>query len=155
MRHRVTGRKLDRNTNQRKALFRSLANSLILHEKVVTTEAKAKSVRPLVEKLITRAKEDSIHNRRLLIKELVHENSVKKMLEVIGPKFKERNGGYTKLVKIGSRHGDRARMTALIFSEEVSSFIPKAKEEAKKKAVKEVKKPKAQAKKEKDGKQEK
>jgi large subunit ribosomal protein L17 len=119
--HRVFGRKLGRNTNQRKGLFRNLANAFILNEKIVTTEAKAKAVRPLVEKLITRAKEDTIHNRRVLIKELTKENSVKKMLEVIGPRFKERSGGYTRIVKMGKRFGDQAPLVALTFTEDLAA----------------------------------
>lgn len=121
MLHRVAGRKLGRTKNERTALFRNLANSLILHEKVVTTEAKAKSVRPMIEKLITRAKSNSIHNRRVLLKELVSENTVAKMLEIIGPKFKERPGGYTRMVKLGTRNGDKASMVSLMFVDEVSS----------------------------------
>jgi len=115
--HRVFGRKLGRTSNERKALFRSLANQLIINEKIVTTEAKAKAVRPMVEKLVTKAKTNSIHMRRLLLKELVSETSVSKMLELIGPKFKERPGGYTRIVKINSRAGDRAPMVSLAFVE--------------------------------------
>ncbi|MDO8260960.1 MAG: 50S ribosomal protein L17, partial [Candidatus Magasanikbacteria bacterium] len=123
MRHRVAGKKLGRTKNQRTALFRSLANNLILHEKIVTTEVKAKAVKPLVEKLITRAKINTIHNRRLLIKELVSENTTKKMLEVIGPKFKERLGGYTKIIKLGDRAGDKAAMVALMFVEDLGMVV--------------------------------
>lgn len=123
MRHRVAGKKLGRTKNQRKALFRSLTNSLILHEKIVTTSAKAKAVKPMVEKLVTRAKTNSIHSRRLLIKELASENTARKMLEVIGPKFKERPGGYTKIVKLGSRTGDQAPLVSLMFVEEVSLVV--------------------------------
>lgn len=116
--HRVAGRKLGRTSNQRKALFRSLANSFILHEKIVTTDAKAKAVRPMIEKLITLAKTNSIVSRRLLLKDLVSENTVQKMLEVIGPKFKERPGGYTRIVKMGNRSGDQAAMVSLTFVED-------------------------------------
>lgn len=129
MRHRVAGKKLSRTKNQRTALFRSLANSLILHEKIVTTSTKAKAVKPMVEKLVTRAKVDNIHNRRLLIKELASENTTRKMLEVIGPKFKERPGGYTKIVKIGNRFGDQAPLVTLMFVENLGvSLSPKIKE---------------------------
>lgn len=120
--HRVAGRKLGRTSNQRKALFRSLANSFILHEKIVTTGAKAKAVRPMIEKLITRAKTNSIVSRRLLLKSLVSENTVKKMLEVIGPKFKERPGGYTRIVKMGNRSGDQAAMVSLTFVEDFAAL---------------------------------
>lgn len=125
MKHRIGGKKLSRTKNQRKALFRSLANNLILHEKIETTSAKAKAVKPMVEKLVTRAKENTIHNRRLLIKELASENTASKMLEVIGPKFKERPGGYTKIVKLGARYGDRAPMVSLMFVEDVNLAVVK------------------------------
>lgn len=132
MKHRVAGKKLNRTKNQRTALFRSLANNLILHEKIETTSAKAKAVKPLVEKLITRAKVNSIHNRRLLIKELASENTTRKMLEVIGPKFKNRPGGYTKIIKLGNRSGDQAPMVNLMFVEEVSLVTPEKVEKPKK-----------------------
>jgi len=121
MLHKVAGKRLGRTKNQRTALFRNLANQLILHEKIVTTEAKAKAVKPILEKLVTKAKINTIHNRRLLLKKLVSENTVRKMLEVIGPKFKDRKGGYTKIVRIGNRTNDAAMMVALCFVEEVSS----------------------------------
>lgn len=127
MTHRVAGRKLGRTTNQRKSLFRNLANQLILHEKIETTEAKAKAIRPMVEKLVTRAKENTIHNRRELLKSLASENTVRKMLEVIGPKFKNRAGGYTRIIRLGSRVGDRASLVALTFVEEVSQLTPEVK----------------------------
>jgi large subunit ribosomal protein L17 len=134
MLHRVAGKRLGRTKNQRTSLFRNLANQLILHEKIVTTEAKAKAVRPIVEKLITRAKENTLHNRRLLLKKLVSENTVRKMLEVIGPKFKDRQGGYTKIVRLGNRVNDAAPLVALFFVEEVSSVVlPPEKKETKKK----------------------
>lgn len=134
MLHKVAGKKLGRDTNQRKALFRSLANSFILHEKIVTTEPKAKAVRPMIEKLVTRAKNNSIHSRRLLLKELVSENTVRKMLEVIGPAFKERPGGYTRIVKIGARAGDQASMVSLSFVEDFAiSPVKKVKEKETKK----------------------
>lgn len=127
MLHRVAGRKLGRTTNQRKSLFRTLANQFILHEKIETTEAKAKAIRPMVEKLVTRAKVDSIHNRRQLLKTLASENTVAKMLEVIGPKFKNRTGGYTRIIRLGQRSGDRAQLVVLTFVEEVSKILPEIK----------------------------
>jgi len=132
MLHKVAGKKLGRNKNQRTSLFRNLANQLILHEKIITTEAKAKAVKPMVEKLITKAKSDTLHTRRLLIKKLVSRNTVKKMLEVIGPKFKNRSGGYTKIIKLGRRVNDSAPMVALLFVEDVSSLTLPEKKEVKK-----------------------
>ena len=108
--HRVFGKKLNRDTKERKALLRSLANSVILYEKVVTTKAKAKSVKPFIEKLVTIAKVDSLQARRSLISKLGLENSVNKLLEVVGPTFKERPGGYLRLTNLGPRAGDQARM---------------------------------------------
>jgi large subunit ribosomal protein L17 len=122
MLHRVAGRKLSRTKNQRTALFKGLASSLILHERITTTEAKAKAVKPIVEKLVTRAKEESIHSRRMLLKKLGSENVVNKLLEVVGPKFKDRPGGYLRIVKIGGRSGDQAPMVSLMFVEDFSSI---------------------------------
>jgi large subunit ribosomal protein L17 len=136
MLHKVSGRKLGRTKNERTALFRGLANQLILNERITTTEAKAKAVRPMVEKLITKAKTNSIHTRRLLLKELTSENTVAKMLEVVGPKFKDRPGGYTRLVKMGPRTGDRAPMVALMFVDAPSDVkITKAKSKVEEVAV--------------------
>ena len=138
MLHKVWGRKLGRDKNQRRALFRSLANQLILNEKIITTEAKAKAVRPMIEKLVTRAKTNNIHNRRLIISELTAENTTQKMLELIGPKFKDRPGGYTRIVRMGARAGDRAQMVSLMFVE-APSKIEVPKRSAKKEVAVEVK----------------
>lgn len=141
MLHRVAGKKLGRTKNQRTALFKGLANSLILHEKITTTETKAKAVKPMIEKLVTKAKIDSIHNRRLLLKEVGSENVVKKLLEVVGPKFKDRPGGYLRIVRIGSRLGDQAKMVSLMFVEDFSSIATlKEKADKPKTDVKESKK---------------
>ena len=129
--HRVFGKKLSRDTKERKALLKSLANSVILYEKVVTTQAKAKSVKPFIEKLVTIAKVDSLQARRNLISKLGLENSVNKLLEVVGPTFKERPGGYLRLTKLGSRAGDRAPMVAVEFVEEISAPRPKAEKKVK------------------------
>jgi large subunit ribosomal protein L17 len=132
--HRVSQKKLSRSTNARKALLKNLANSLILHERIVTTEAKAKTVRPIVEKLITRSKEDTVPNRRILMSKLGQENSVKKLLELVGPNFKERPGGYTRVIKLNPRPGDRAKQTLIEFVENVSEKA--AKEKIQKKTAK-------------------
>ncbi len=157
MLHRVSGKKLGRSTKQRKSLFRNLASSLILHEKIVTTEAKAKSIKPMVEKLVTRSKVNSIHNRRELMKALPSENAVKKLLEVVGPTFKDRAGGYTRIIRMGARAGDRAEMVTLTFVEDFSKIaLAEAQKAAKKaeKAAVDGTKPKPRAtKKAKDGNQ--
>jgi len=121
MAHRIFGRKLSRTTNQRKALLRSLANSVILYEKVKTTKAKAKAVKPFLEKLITVSKNDSIFARRTLVAKLGLENSASKLLEVIGPTFKERPGGYLRLTKLSPRSGDSANMVVIEFVEQLSA----------------------------------
>lgn len=117
MRHRVAGRKLGRNTGQRKGLFRSLAISLILNERVTTTEAKAKSIRPQVEKLVTLARDDTEHHRRLVASRLGNENAARKLFDVIAPRFDGQPGGYTRILKLGRRRGDAAPMALIEFIE--------------------------------------
>jgi len=136
--HRVSHRKFSRDTNARKALLKNLANDLILRERVRTTEAKAKAIRPFVEKLITKSKDNTIASRRLLISKLGRENSVQKLLELVGPTFKDRSGGYTRIVKLVPRAGDKAEMAMIEFSENVSEKAAMLKL-AKKPKVKEAK----------------
>ena len=106
MRHAKKGKKLGREKAPRKALLNNLATSLILYEKIVTTEAKAKALRPFVEKLITRSKIKSVHNKQILNKTLKDKKAVQKILDVLGPKYKERKGGYTRIIKMKRRLGD-------------------------------------------------
>ncbi len=113
MRHRKKGTILDRKKAPREALLRNLAASVILHEKVKTTEAKAKAVRPLVEKAITTGKKPSLAARRNLMKFFYTEHPVKKILEVLGPRYASRPGGYTRIVKIGHRKNDGADMVQI------------------------------------------
>ncbi len=115
MRHRKKGKILDRKKDPRKALFRSLATNLILHEKIKTTEAKAKAVKPIVERLITKGKTNDLHTRRELLKYLYVENAVKKILEDLSPRYKNRNGGYTRIIKLGNRQGDAAKIVQIEF----------------------------------------
>ena len=115
MKHQKTTKTLGRKKGPKKALLKNLANSLILYEKMKTTEIKAKVIKPLVEKMVTRAKKDNLANRREIMKFLPTQNAVKKLFEVIGPKYKERNGGYLRIVKIGERKGDGAKMAVLEF----------------------------------------
>lgn len=96
-------------------MLRNLATSIILHESVKTTKAKAKVVKPIVERAITRGKENTIHNRRELMKLLMTEGAVNKVLEVLGPRYATRPGGYTRLTKLGSRQGDGADMVEISF----------------------------------------
>lgn len=110
MRHHNANRKLGRERNQRKALLRSLAISLIDKEKIKTTEAKAKELRPFVEKVITKAKVDTLSSRRHIISVLASEIATAKLMKTLGPKYKERNGGYTRIIKTERRNNDASRM---------------------------------------------
>lgn len=113
MRHLVKGKKLRRNTAQRRALLRNLVTSFLEKERIRTTLAKAKAARPLAEKMITLAKKDTIHTRRLVLRFIYKKEVVKRLFSEIGPRFSERPGGYTRIVKIGPRSGDGAEMAIL------------------------------------------
>lgn len=115
MRHRKSEKKLGRKTGPRKALTSSLATSLVLYEKIVTTETKAKTVRPIVEKMITRAKVKSVHNKQQLDRVLKDKKAVQKLLDVLGPRYKDRKGGYTRIIKLAPRSGDGAPMAQIEF----------------------------------------
>ncbi|MFN8591324.1 MAG: 50S ribosomal protein L17 [Thermomicrobiales bacterium] len=117
MRHRKAGRKFGRNPAQRRALLRQLAVSMIIHERVTTTEAKAKSLRPIVEKLVTIAREDTPHHRRLIMTKIDNQPAMTKLFESIAPRFEEANGGYTRISKLGVRHGDAAPLALIEFIE--------------------------------------
>ena len=113
MRHRLGFNALSRKSSQRKALKRNMVTSLFKYERIETTKAKALEVRKMAEKIITRAKEDSVHNRRIVSADLYDEAIVAKVFTQIAPLFKERKGGYTRILKIGSRLGDAAQMVIL------------------------------------------
>ncbi len=115
MRHRNKGTILDRKKAPREALLRNLATSVILYEKIETTKAKAKAVRPLVEKLITIAKTNDLTARRKLLEVVYDKNAVNKALEVLGPRYKERAGGYTRITSLGRRQGDGAETAHIEF----------------------------------------
>lgn len=115
MRHRKVGKKLGKTAAPRQAMLQNLATSLVLYEKVVTTEAKAKAVRTLIEPLITRGKEKTVHNKQQLGRVLHDKKAVQKVLDVLGPKYKARRGGYTRIIKIGPRKGDGAPMSQIEF----------------------------------------
>lgn len=118
MRHLNKGRKLNRNASQRKALFKSLAISLLEHESINTTLPKAKELRGVVEPLITLAKKDTVANRRLAFSRLRSSAMVNKLFTVIGPRFENRAGGYTRVLKNGFRQGDKAPMAIIQLVEE-------------------------------------
>jgi len=116
MRHHQSGRKFNRVKNVRTALVRSLASSLILKEKMKTTEPKAKEIRPYVEKLVTKAKKDTLANRRLVIEKIGQDKKViTKLFGVLGPRFNERRGGYTRITKLGRRISDGSSMAIIEF----------------------------------------
>jgi large subunit ribosomal protein L17 len=111
-------RKLGRPSDQRKALFRGLVNSLFQHERIETTEAKAKEVRPIAEDLISLAKKGDLHSRREAARYLQNVESVKRLFDTIGPRYADRNGGYTRILKLGPRRGDGAPVAFLELVEE-------------------------------------
>lgn len=117
MRHRKAGRKFGRNPAQRKALLRQLAISMILHERITTTEAKAKTIRPVVEKLVTIAREDSHAHRKLIMSKIDHPLATAKLFEVIAPRYERTPGGYTRISKLEPRRGDAAPMALIEFVE--------------------------------------
>ena len=108
MRHGNAGRKLNRTSSHRKAMFANMSAALIKHEQIVTTLPKAKELRPIVEKLITLAKRGDLHARRQAVAQIRDEAQVKKLFEVLGARYKDRQGGYTRILKAGFRYGDSA-----------------------------------------------
>ena len=113
MKHNVTQKKLNRTTSHRKALLMNLSNALIKHEQITTTLPKAKALRPFVEKIITLGKNGNLASRRKAISILQDSKNIKKIFDIIADRYKERSGGYTRIVKIGNRFGDNAP-TAII-----------------------------------------
>jgi large subunit ribosomal protein L17 len=113
MRHRVAGRRLSRPTGHRKALYRNLVTDLLRYEKVVTTEAKAKEIRPLAEKMITLGKQGTLHARRQVLSFVLDTSVADKVFADVGPRYAERPGGYTRIVKLGPRLGDGAHMAQI------------------------------------------
>ena len=113
MRHGMGTRKLNRTKGHRRALFANLANALLKHEQISTTLPKAKDLRPYVEKLITLGKTGTLHARRLAASKLRDDAVVAKLFSVIGPRYKDRSGGYTRILKAGFRYGDAAPMAVI------------------------------------------
>ena len=113
MRHQISGRKLGRPTAHRMLMLRTMVTDLIRHESVRTTDAKAKEVRRLAEKVITMGKKGTLHDRRLAAALLNDASMVKKTFDELGSRYADRNGGYTRITKIGSRKGDAAQMSVL------------------------------------------
>ncbi len=113
MRHGVSGRKFDRPTAQRLALFRGLVRDLILHERITTTVPKAKEMRPFAEKMITLGKDGSVNARRQALKFVTDKDVIAKLFEDVAPRYSQRQGGYTRIVKLGKRLGDGADMAMI------------------------------------------
>ncbi len=113
MRHRVKSQRLGRDTAQRKALLRNMTTSFLEKERMRTTLSKAKAIRPVAEKMITLAKTNTLHTRRQALRFIYKKDVVKKLFEDIGPRFQERPGGYTRIIKIGPRAGDGTEMAMI------------------------------------------
>ena len=119
MRHRIAGRTLNRKSGPRKALFHGLVRELFIHERITTTEAKAKAIRGDAEKLITKAKQgvadggNRVHKQRQVVAYLGDQTVAKKVFDVFAPRYETRPGGYTRIIKLGMRHGDAAEMVLL------------------------------------------
>ena len=148
MRHRNAGRKLSRNTSHRRALLRNLVTSFLEHGRLMTTLPKAKEVRPLAEKMITLGKRDNLHARRQVQAYLLKEAIAKKVFDTIAPKFADRKGGYSRIIKLGNRKGDGADIAIIeLLGSELEA---KKAERAAKAKEKDAKKPKSEDKEEKD-----
>ena len=115
MRHGISQRKLSRKSGHRKALFRNMSANLIKHEQIITTRAKAKELRPYIEKLVTLAKRGGLSNRRLAMSKLQDETQLKKLFDVLAERYKDRDGGYTRVIKAGPRASDAAEMAIIEF----------------------------------------
>ena len=115
MRHGFRGRRFNRTSEHRKAMFANMSAALIKHEQIVTTLPKAKDLRPVVEKLITLAKRGDLNSRRLAMGQLRDATMVKKLFDVLGPRYNARSGGYTRVLKAGFRYGDNAAMAVIEF----------------------------------------
>ncbi len=160
MKHRVAGRRLDRTTEHRTAMFRNMVTSLLRHERIVTTTPKAKELKRIADKIITLGKNGTPHARRQAYRDVRDVEVLSKLFDVIGPLFKARPGGYTRIIKVGRRVGDNAETAMIELVERTSAATdgePKAEKKAKapkaekvpkaekpEKAVKKAKAPKAQ-----------
>lgn len=133
MRHAVRGRKLGRTSSHREALFRNQLQSLVISERIVTTLPKAKELRPIAERVITRGKHGSLHDRRWVLRWVLKRDLVKKVFDDIAPRFADRPGGYLRIVKLGPRPGDGAEMAVLelVERESVAAAQPEPAKEAK------------------------
>ena len=136
MHNRKGFNRLGRKSSHRKALHRNMVTSLIKYEKIETTQAKAKEIRRTAEKLVTRAKVDSVHNRRIVAKTVYEKDVINKLFTEVGPRFTERPGGYTRILKLGKRSGDAADIVILEFLSDDEKLVEKKKAAPKKKSAK-------------------
>jgi large subunit ribosomal protein L17 len=130
-RHGYQQKKLQRAAGPRKALIRGQVTSLVLHEQITTTEAKAKEIAPQFERLVTKAKKGDLHNRRQIRSVLLTDKATEKLIREIAPAFENRNGGYTRIIKLGNRRGDNAAMAAVQLTEKPKVVAPVEKPAAK------------------------
>ncbi len=135
MRHKKSGKRLGRNTSHRKAMMRNMVTSLFHHEKITTTDARAKELRKLAEKLITMARRGDLHSRRLVMQIVRDKKTVAKLFDTIAPRYMERPGGYTRIIKLGHRSGDNASLSLIELVEEELTIKPKKKKPAASKKV--------------------
>ena len=126
MRHNKIGRKLGRKTAHRKALMSNLASALITHKKIKTTDAKAKELRMFVEPLVTFAKKGDIHARRQVLKKIPHKTIVRELFDTVGPAFSNRDGGYTRITKLGFRDNDCAPISMIEFVDMAGGKAPQS-----------------------------
>jgi len=140
MRHRMAGKKLGRNSSHRRAMMRNMVTSFFDHEKITTTDARAKELRKLAEKLITLGKRGTLHARRQVMEVIQDKKVVAKLFERLAPRYQDRPGGYTRIIKLGLRDGDKASMVIIELVEEELSTKPKKakKKPAAKKVAKKV-----------------
>ena len=133
MRHNKAVNHLGRKSGHRKALLANMASSLILHKRIITTEAKAKALKPYLEPLVTKSKEDTTHNRRVVFSYLKDKNAVSELFRTIAPKIADRPGGYLRILHVGFRQGDAAEMALIEFVDfNEAALAGSAKKEAKK-----------------------
>ena len=128
MRHRKKGRKLGRKNGNRRALLMNLASQLVIYKRIKTTDAKAKELRSFIEPLVSLAKKDDLHSRRMVIRKLPHKNIVGTLFKEIAPKFVGRPGGYTRIIKLGYRDNDRAPVSIIEFVDMVEISTSEEKE---------------------------
>ena len=138
MRHMKSGKRLGRNTSHRKAMMRNMVTSLFEHGKITTTDARAKELRKMAEKLITMARRGDLHSRRLVMQVVRDKKVVDKLFDTIAPRYTERPGGYTRIIKLGHRSGDNASLSVIELVEEEFTAKPKKKKAPAKQAAKPV-----------------